>query len=64
MRCHQCSKRLSLVEKQLTCKCGKNFCTSHRYSNAHDCVFDYKKLQKEKLIKENPPVITPKINRF
>jgi len=43
-RCNlgECNKKLSLVESTIKCKCGNTYCTLHRYSEQHDCTFDYK----------------------
>jgi len=40
-----------------TCRCGNNYCTLHRYAEAHACTFDYKS-EGRKLIEQNNPVIT------
>lgn len=42
-RCGFCNAKLSLVERQLTCRCQKTFCTKHR--NDHNCTFDYRQEQ-------------------
>jgi len=36
----ECAKKLKLVD--LPCRCEKRFCSKHRYSQEHDCSFDYK----------------------
>lgn len=36
-----CKKRLTLTD--FDCKCGMRYCTSHRYSESHNCAYDYKK---------------------
>ncbi len=37
-KCNICKKKLSLVEQQLTCKCGINFCAKHRLQQHHNCI--------------------------
>ena len=47
-----------------TCRCGNNFCTLHRYAEAHACTYDYKS-EGRKLIEQNNPVITaPKLPKI
>jgi predicted nucleic acid binding AN1-type Zn finger protein len=36
-----CNKKLGLLG--FTCRCGGQFCPSHRHSDTHDCDYDYKK---------------------
>lgn len=50
--CQVCSKRLKLSESVIFCKCKKVFCNKHRSSYSHDCLFDYKKNQREFLSKK------------
>ena len=61
-RCHACKKKVGLTA--LTCRCGGIFCGQHRYSDKHDCTFDYKKLGKEQLIKLNPLIVGDKYQKF
>jgi hypothetical protein len=39
-RCVSCKKKLGLTG--FTCRCGGLFCSIHRYSDKHQCDFDYK----------------------
>ncbi|KAL5744416.1 hypothetical protein ACOSQ2_027532 [Xanthoceras sorbifolium] len=50
-RCKNCSKKVGLMGFQ--CRCGDLFCAMHRYAIEHSCPFDYKKFDREILIKEN-----------
>jgi predicted nucleic acid binding AN1-type Zn finger protein len=59
-RCMSCNKKIGLLGIQ--CKCKYYFCTEHRYSDHHNCTFDYKTCSKELLKKANPIVIHSKIN--
>jgi hypothetical protein len=63
INCSICNKKVGLLS--FTCKCGdKIFCTQHRMPELHNCLFDFKKEHKERLIKENPIIISDKIIRF
>ena len=39
-RCLSCKKKVGLTG--FTCRCGGLFCSIHRYSDKHQCDFDYK----------------------
>ena len=39
-RCLSCKKKVGLTG--FTCRCGGLFCSIHRYSDKHECNFDYK----------------------
>jgi len=58
-RCDVCRKRVGLTG--FDCRCGGLFCGSHRYSNTHDCSFDYKALGEQEIRKNNPVVKTEKV---
>lgn len=55
LSCPICRKRLPLCS-QFRCKCGSTFCSVHRYSDRHDCVYDYKAAGASRLTRENPAV--------
>jgi hypothetical protein len=44
-----CKKKLSLLD--FACKCEKYHCSAHRYAEQHGCKYDYKKEQKDILLK-------------
>jgi hypothetical protein len=46
--CHKCGLRVGYTI--IKCRCGYSFCGKHRYSDTHDCTFDYKRAQKDKLV--------------
>lgn len=46
------------------CRCGGLYCGEHRYDTAHDCTFDYKTMEREELRKNNPVVVSEKIQRI
>ncbi|VDL18544.1 unnamed protein product [Hymenolepis diminuta] len=61
-RCLMCNKRVGLTG--FTCRCGGLFCTVHRYSDAHQCQFDYRESGQADIRKANPQVISSKINKI
>jgi len=61
-RCQVCKKRVGLTG--FPCRCGGLYCGEHRYDSAHDCKFDYKTLEREELRKNNPVVVSEKIQRI
>ncbi|KAJ3678147.1 hypothetical protein LUZ60_001950 [Juncus effusus] len=58
-RCTICAKRVGLTG--FRCRCGDLFCGSHRYSDTHDCSFDYKAAGRAEILKNNPVVRAAKI---
>lgn len=61
-RCHMCKKKVGLTG--FTCRCGGLYCGEHRYDQAHDCSFDYKTMEREEIRKNNPVVVSDKIQRI
>ena len=62
-KCFVCQKKLKLVVAiKCKCRCTKVFCAEH--IQTHKCSFDYKTLQKEKIIKENPEIVCDKLNKI
>ncbi|KAF0043665.1 hypothetical protein F2P81_005002 [Scophthalmus maximus] len=61
-RCFTCRKKLGLTGFQ--CRCGNAFCSMHRYSDTHNCTFDYRANAAEKLREENPIVVAEKIQKI
>jgi hypothetical protein len=51
-RCDTCSKKLTLTQQTMLCKCGKCFCNIHRAAETHFCTFDFKAYGVPKLEKE------------
>lgn len=63
VKCHMCEKNLKLVLSiKGKCRCDNTYCSEHLMT--HVCKFDYKNLQKQKLIQENPQVIADKLNHI
>ncbi|XVF79602.1 hypothetical protein PTKIN_Ptkin15bG0002400 [Pterospermum kingtungense] len=60
-RCSGCKKRVGLTG--FRCRCGELFCWEHRYSDRHDCSYDYKTVGREAIARENPVVKAAKIIR-
>ena len=61
-RCHSCNKRVGLTG--FPCRCGGMFCGEHRYSDTHTCSFDYKALGAQEIRKNNPVVVSEKIQKL
>ncbi|XP_067378459.1 AN1-type zinc finger protein 5a isoform X1 [Channa argus] len=61
-RCFMCRKRVGLTG--FDCRCGNLFCGIHRYSDKHNCSYDYKSEAAAKIRKENPVVVADKIQRI
>uniref|UniRef100_A0A0D3BFL0 AN1-type domain-containing protein n=1 Tax=Brassica oleracea var. oleracea TaxID=109376 RepID=A0A0D3BFL0_BRAOL len=51
-RCSGCRKKVGLTG--FRCRCGDLFCAEHRYSDRHDCSYDYKIAGREAIARENP----------
>ncbi|XP_028812184.1 AN1-type zinc finger protein 6 isoform X1 [Denticeps clupeoides] len=61
-RCFTCRKKVGLTG--FDCRCGNLFCGVHRYSDIHNCTFDYKADAAERIRKENPVVVGEKIQKI
>lgn len=61
-RCHTCKKKVGLTGFQ--CRCGGLYCSMHRYSDKHDCTFNYKELAQEQIRKNNPVIVSQKIQKI
>ncbi|XP_044484148.1 zinc finger A20 and AN1 domain-containing stress-associated protein 6-like [Mangifera indica] len=61
-RCNFCRKRVGLTG--FKCRCGQTFCSMHRYSDKHNCVFDYKSAGQDAIAKANPVVKADKIEKI
>ncbi|KAL8245510.1 hypothetical protein R6Q59_011768 [Mikania micrantha] len=58
-RCSGCRRKVGLMG--FRCRCGEMFCADHRYSDRHDCSYDYKAAGREAIARENPVVRAAKI---
>ncbi|KAI7738704.1 hypothetical protein M8C21_001599 [Ambrosia artemisiifolia] len=61
-RCTTCRKRVGLTS--FICRCGNVFCSVHRYSDKHDCQFDYRTTAKDAIAKANPVVKAEKLDKI
>ncbi|KAL6498655.1 Zinc finger A20 and AN1 domain-containing stress-associated protein 8 [Orobanche gracilis] len=61
-RCGTCKKRVGLTG--FTCRCGSIFCAVHRYSDKHECTFDYRTAGQEAIAKANPVVKAEKLDKI
>ncbi|KAL2511607.1 Zinc finger A20 and AN1 domain-containing stress-associated protein 5 [Abeliophyllum distichum] len=61
-RCSGCRRKVGLTG--FRCRCGELFCSEHRYSDRHDCSYDYKAAGREAIEKENPVVKAAKLIRI
>ena len=61
-RCHVCRKKVGLTG--FDCRCGGHYCSLHRYSDTHECSFDYKEHGKDKIRKDNPVIVGEKIRKI
>ncbi|KAG1326781.1 Zinc finger A20 and AN1 domain-containing stress-associated protein 8 [Cocos nucifera] len=61
-RCNTCTKRVGLMG--FTCRCGNLFCAIHRYSDKHNCPFDYRTAARDAIAKANPVVKAEKLDKI
>lgn len=61
-RCSTCRKRVGLTG--FSCKCGNLFCSAHRYSDKHECPFDYRSAGRDAIAKANPVVKAEKLDKI
>ena len=63
-RCCICNTKVGLLGFQCRCNKNKLFCSKHRYPNDHNCNFDFKEHAKKLLEKNNPIIISDKIDKL
>ncbi|KAL2507885.1 Zinc finger A20 and AN1 domain-containing stress-associated protein 6 [Forsythia ovata] len=61
-RCSTCNKRVGLMG--FKCRCGNLFCGSHRYTDKHDCPFDYRTPGRDAIAKANLLVKAEKLDKI
>lgn len=61
-RCHVCKRKVGLTG--FKCRCEGLFCSIHRYSDKHECTFDYKAAGREAITKACPVIKADKIERL
>ncbi|XP_017094546.2 uncharacterized protein [Drosophila bipectinata] len=62
-RCDKCGKKLGLTGG-FPCRCGGTFCTFHRYSDRHECNFDYRKMGASEIRRDNPVIVADKLRKL
>lgn len=62
-RCAQCNKKLGII-MVMKCHCEKMFCAKHRYAEAHNCSYDFKKEGQKTIAKDNPLVVATKVTKI
>ncbi len=58
LQCHICN-RIGLFNQ--ICRCDKTVCMKHQFFVEHNCSYDYKKAERERLEKENPVISSLKV---
>ncbi|XP_027071401.1 zinc finger A20 and AN1 domain-containing stress-associated protein 8-like [Coffea eugenioides] len=61
-RCTTCHKRVGLTG--FNCRCGNLFCAVHRYSDKHECPFDYRNAARDAIARANPVVKAEKLDKI
>ncbi|XP_047459446.1 AN1-type zinc finger protein 4 [Mugil cephalus] len=61
--CFLCGKKTGLATSY-ECRCGQNFCATHRYAETHDCSYDYKSAGRRFLQDANPLISAPKLPKI
>lgn len=57
-----CKQSLSFVGFE--CRCGGLYCAIHRYSDKHECTFDYREHGAAEIRRNNPVVVGEKIQKI
>ncbi|XP_035706429.1 uncharacterized protein LOC110845789 isoform X2 [Folsomia candida] len=63
VRCAECRKRIG-VACRYQCRCGKLFCSTHRYAETHNCSYDYKSEGRRQLQEANPLIVANKVDKI
>ncbi|KAH0732931.1 hypothetical protein KY290_000657 [Solanum tuberosum] len=61
-RCGTCKKKVGITG--FKCRCGNLYCGAHRYSDKHDCLFDYRSAGQDAIAKANPVVKAEKLDKI
>lgn len=61
-RCFTCRKKVGLTGFE--CRCGGLYCAIHRYSDKHECSFDYREHGAAEIRRNNPVVVGEKIQKI
>lgn len=61
-RCAVCRKKINLT--YIECRCGGKYCGAHRYADEHNCTYDHKKMNKERIKANNPEIKKDKFEKI
>lgn len=61
--CLKCNRKLRSLN-HFVCDCGSIYCALHRHPYQHDCSFDYRKMEIDRLVQQNPRIAREKLNRL
>uniref|UniRef100_A0A0D9V4Z6 AN1-type domain-containing protein n=1 Tax=Leersia perrieri TaxID=77586 RepID=A0A0D9V4Z6_9ORYZ len=61
-RCAACGRGVGLMGFE--CRCGGVFCGAHRYSDRHDCGYDYRGAGRDAIARANPVVRPDKVDKL
>lgn len=61
-RCYKCNRKLGLYG--IECRCKYIFCNMHIYYNEHNCNFNYKSYEKNRLELSNKKIETIKLEKI
>ncbi|KAL5221348.1 hypothetical protein ABZP36_026061 [Zizania latifolia] len=61
-RCAACGRSVGLLGFE--CRCGGVFCGAHRYSDRHDCGYDYRGAGRDAIARANPIVRADKVDKL
>lgn len=62
-RCEECRKKIGIVNSY-HCRCGKVYCSQHRYPETHNCFIDFKAEGKKIIEIANPLILPPKLPKL
>ena len=57
-KCSNCPKKSYTL---LKCKCSLKYCPNCLYAETHQCKFDYRYAEQEKLRSQNPITVSKKV---
>lgn len=61
----ECGKKLSIIEREFVCRCGKKFCGLHRLPEQHNCIYDFGETKEEQDRKvESMKCVVDKISKI
>ena len=62
--CVMCTFSFFMCCVGFDCRCGLKLCSKHRYSDQHNCTFDYKTDGRALLEKAHPAVVAAKVGKL